>query len=52
MNTRRFPRTLSEAFGPYETGPIFDDEPQGYGRAWWAAVLACSVAGLVLALLT
>lgn len=22
MNTRRYPRTLQEAFGPYATGPI------------------------------
>jgi hypothetical protein len=22
VNTRRYPRTLNEAFGPYETGPV------------------------------
>jgi hypothetical protein len=24
MNTRKYPRTLTEAFGPYASGPIHD----------------------------
>jgi hypothetical protein len=24
MNSRKYPRTMAEAFGPYETGPIHD----------------------------
>jgi len=24
MNTRRYPRTLNEAFGPYSSGPIYE----------------------------
>lgn len=27
MNTRKYPRTLVEAFGPYASGPIHDTDP-------------------------
>jgi hypothetical protein len=26
MNTRKYPRTLNEAFGPYSSGPISEPE--------------------------
>ena len=48
----RHPRTLQEAFGPYETGPIIDPEPAAYGWPWWVAVVACGVSAAVISAFT
>ena len=52
--TRRYPRTLNEAFGLYATGPIHEPEEQrtGYPFAWWFIVAACGIAGLVITFTT
>ena len=50
MNTRRYPRTLEEAFGPYQRGPIYEPKQ----RMQWQdkVVLAGSaIAAIVLAIL-
>lgn len=47
MNTRRYPRTLNEAFGPYTSSHI-EEKPTGYSLAWWLAVCACAVACAVV----
>lgn len=49
MHTRRYPRTLQEAFGPYATGPIIEPKATGYSLGWWAAMslcAACAVAAI------
>jgi hypothetical protein len=45
MQTRKYPRTLNEAFGPYASGPI-DDPDTGTPLAD-AIVLASSAAALI-----
>lgn len=43
MQTRKYPRTLQEAFGPHTSNEIYDqDDRAGYGRAWWLAMLVIS----------
>lgn len=45
MQTRKFPRTLAEAFGPYETGPIHDPHQR---QDWFDAfIVVLSVVGIV-----
>lgn len=40
MQTRKYPRTLQEAFGAHTSREIHDpDEATGYGAAWWLAML-------------
>lgn len=42
MNTRRYPRTLQEAFGPYASGPVHPmPEPR---RRFWQDVALYVVA--------
>lgn len=50
MNTRKYPRTLQEAFGPYTSQRIDDETPRdtGYGWLWWAVVSLTSVAGVIV----
>lgn len=41
MNTRRYPRSLVEAFGPYAAGqiePMPDAKETDYPKSWWAAI--------------
>lgn len=48
MNARRYPRTLSEAFGPYERGPVHPMPDNSRPRLWlWITVYA--TAAIVLA---
>jgi hypothetical protein len=40
MNTRKYPRTLNEAFGPYtSTHFVEDKQPEAYGWVWWACIV-------------
>lgn len=45
MQTRKYPRTLNEAFGPYASGPI--DDPDNGTPLADAIVLASSAAALI-----
>lgn len=51
MNTRSYPRTLEQAFGPYARGPVHDKpepEPLGHKVAkWLSSVLLVVLVGLV-----
>lgn len=51
MNTRSYPRTLEQAFGPYARGPVHDKpEPEPLGHKvvkWLSSVLLVVLVGLV-----
>lgn len=51
MNTRKYPRTLDEAFGPYGRGDVVEmqsPEPLGHKVArWLSTLLAVVLVGLV-----
>jgi len=50
MNTRRFPRDLNQAFGPYASGPIEPmREPAARRFADWALYIAALLAIIVIA---
>lgn len=44
MNTRRYPRTLEQAFGPYTSRHVHVDAPRASLRAWAAYLLVLTVA--------
>jgi len=47
--TRKHPRTLQEAFGPYTSNRIDEANTQsGYGRAWWFAIYCIALAAFVV----
>lgn len=50
MQTRRYPRTLDEAFpfGPAYGCAIEHTRSPAYGRAWWACMAVVAAATLVL----
>lgn len=49
MNSRRYPRTLEEAFGPYTSREIEEkSEPRGFV----AAVVCIGIVGLLIAWVT
>ena len=49
MNTRQYPRTLEQAFGPYARGPVHPlPEPRGYGAAWWWAMACIAVVTVIV----
>jgi hypothetical protein len=51
--TRRYPRTLAEAFkGPEYASAIERHAPTGYPLAWWALVALCGLAAMVLSWVT
>ena len=54
MQTRKFPRTMNEAFGPYASGPITDPDERmpvadkivvGFSIAVAAVIVAMAFAG-------
>lgn len=47
MQTRKHPRTLQEAFGPYTDHRIADHDTD-YPPSWWGALLSIAFAALVL----
>ena len=53
MQTRKYPRTLNEAFGPYASGPVHDpDEPMHTSDRIVlvaSALVALSLFGMVVA---
>ncbi len=48
MNTRRYPRTLSEAFGPYTSTQIEDPDKRRFARQDRIVVRFCCAVVLVL----
>lgn len=48
MNTRKYPRTLNEAFGPYTSREVYDADESDYGAAWWVAITLVAMAALVV----
>jgi hypothetical protein len=45
--TRRYPRTLNEAFGPHVDNTIwehYEPVPSGYGKLWWTCIALISIA--------
>jgi hypothetical protein len=49
MQTRKYPRTMQEAFGPYTSYRIDEPRETGYSAAWWAAIaIAAIVTGLIV----
>ena len=49
MQTRKYPRTLNEAFGPYASGPIHDPKPEPMHPHDVAALVVSVVALAALA---
>ena len=47
MNTRKYPRTMVEAFGPYEGGPIYEPKPYRLVDKLTFAVSAIALVALV-----
>lgn len=47
LHTRRYPRTLTEAFGPYASAPYVKPDT-GNNAAWWLLAVSLSVALVVL----
>ena len=50
MNTRKYPRTLEEAFGPYARGPVVEPTDQ-MPKADAAVLWICCAAAAVVAVL-
>ena len=48
MQTRKYPRTMNEAFGPYSNGPIFD--PSEPPMDWQDVVVGAGCAVALFAL--
>jgi hypothetical protein len=48
MQTRRYPRTLQEAFGPYTNNQIEDPPSGGYGLWWWVSMVLIAAAAVVI----
>ena len=47
MQTRKFPRTMQQAFGPYTGHVISEPREAGYPAAWWACMALIAVFALV-----
>ena len=53
MNTRRYPRTLQEAFGPYTSREVLPmREPDAWGRHGMGALVALLIVAIVLIWMT
>ena len=53
MNTRRHPRTLTEAFGPYTNNTLHPmPDPNEYSTAWWIAITIVGIFTLAVILTT
>ena len=47
MNTRRHPRTLTEAFGPYTSNTLHPmPDPRDYSPRWWTAIALVAIAAV------
>jgi hypothetical protein len=46
MNSRKYPRTMTEAFGPYTSNEI--EEKADYAASWWAALICCAMGALIV----
>ena len=51
MNTRKHPRTLNEAFGPYQDGPIHDPDDEPMSPADLIVLVFSIAVALVIAVL-
>lgn len=52
LNTRKFPRTLIEAFGPYTTPVITEYESDSYPDRWWAVMGVITVLSIIAVVVT
>jgi hypothetical protein len=52
MQTRKYPRTLNEAFGPYCTPYIDEEDSTDYPTAWWVAIVVISIISLITIVVT
>lgn len=52
MQTRKYPRTMSEAFGPYTSNQLSAPKDTDYGWLWWASMVVISVFSVVLIVVT
>ena len=48
MQTRKYPRTLQEAFGPYCSPYISEPKETGYPTWWWYSMAVIAVLTMVL----
>jgi len=51
MQTRKYPRTMQEAFGPY-TSRDLQERDSGYSPAWYYAMATIAFATLILIAVT
>ena len=47
--TKRHPRTMEQAFGPYTSHYIQEPHPTGYGITWWIAMVVIAIIAVVIA---
>lgn len=53
MNTtRKHPRTMQEAFGPYANSHIYDQDDKRYPALWWVAIWTIFVVTIAVVFLT
>lgn len=48
MNSRKHPRTMQEAFGPYAGSHITEITAADYGLGWWGVICVVCFAALVV----
>ena len=46
MNSRQYPRTMQQAFGPYTDNNIAEERAD-YCAAWWAGLILCGLFTLI-----
>ncbi len=51
MQTRRHPRTLNEAFGPYTSHDIYEP-PESFPWTWWTCIAAMALVALAVLVAT
>lgn len=51
MQTRKYPRTLQEAFGPYTSHEIMDHDTD-YSPQWWVAFIAVAILSVITVVVT
>lgn len=54
LNTRSYPRTLQEAFGPHTSREILpiEDRETDYPWTWWSLVMSIAVVAMIIIVVT
>ena len=55
MQTRKYPRTLTEAFGPYTSNglqPMAEREDTDYPWTWWTLLFSAAIVGIAVIVVT